>query len=1843
MPFDLSSAKPIESSGFDLSSAKPVEEQSGYQKAIALMKNRGMEIPKTSPEDIAKANKSAGRAALTLVAGIPGSIVSGLAGAESLVESAGASFLGKKGITIDTSLAEAQKAMEKVNSKIDFTKTDPEKKAVEMVGNVMMYPFKKTGEGLAGLTELVSTGDLRKASDVITGKSTGSNIAVPIVETIGEVGAMLLMPEAIKSGKGLAKNLKEFVKNPSSKPPWIETPREFQTSPFLSRETPMRSIIPPKPHDAIATTEQVKIEPPKERTHNAPNIANEAPIVPVVETIAKETPVRMTSLEETVKKMATEAITDESYALKLMADEIRNTSGVEKGTLGGETSHNIGSSNPQWFKDLNSTLKKQGKLNKGISREDFFDIVEKVNEKSTASLTEKQSEIYDYMTMAADKFKSEHTEFKEIADLKWMEDNGYEPMGGSKIVAADLAVGDKVLVKGEEFEFKRTNKEGNIILKDGKEVELDPFDSIIIDGIKRKESGRETQINQETENLAQPPASPPTAPGQDFEVATSERIPAETQKSTVEVPKTIRKASDVLADIKDALGEVGSIGEQKLTEKQIAARERLKKDMENFKDAAIKSGVSLVDHLTKQGFDKETIGKMMKFAPAETAKASTSSKTIKSESGEELKPHRTAERIEAEIVKALTEREALGDDIASYAVEEGMMKKQAKLGIKVATEDWESAKQMALGKKSAPEGVRPGTMVTTVSKMALERGDFDTLYELGTSKLAFDAAKEIAKGLKSFDQRMSDDPVTAMRDIMKKRSELIEKTTGKKPDTASYQVELEKVQAELKKTKEALDEYIAKTEKTAQEKVIDEIIEPKKKRELNPKEKYGAKNKIVKEDAYIKAKQELRRKLGLQLNIGFDPSLIADLTKIGAYHLEAGTRAFKPWSEKVIKDTGEWIKPHLDELWKSTKETFGKNFVEDISGKIEKAVSKGKGLPEIGIYANKLAKHFVSEGIKDRTKLIDSVHNVLKDIFPEITKRETMDAISGYGQYKLLDKSEAMANLRDLKGQMQQVAKLEDLQKKGAAQKTGIERRTPSDAERQLIKQVEEAKKKYGIQTVDKETQLKSSLDAIKTRLKNQITDLETQINTKEKLVKDKASVPYDAEATKLKARRDVLKKQYDEIFGKPGMTEVQKINMSLDAVRKSIKEYTRRIQEKDLTPSLRKKGVDSPELSKLREEREVLKKQYKDLKDAASPKRTPEQISMQKLKTRLANEIKHSEERVKNLDFTKKEKTPTPIDAELAKLKEENEIAKTTENALAKKAGVVTREEAANLVNLSKIMTDAKAEMERGGDRLKYGASKVAYENYIKDLSGENVPLKELAQNRVKEFGVTWKENKPRAVIDAVKDSAKFIADNSVAIVATLDNSFVGRQGIKTLMTHPSAWYPTFTKSFVDFAKAMGGKNTHDILMADIYSRENFLNGKYDKAKLLTKFEEQYPTLLPERVPIGGRVLKASEQAFTNAGMRMRADLFDLFEKYARENGVDTNNPKWINDFGKITNSLTARGRWGVRGEPAFVRLFMWAPKMLKANLDVLTAHGATSGLETGWGKGMAKREAATNLLKIVGITATVIAIANALKPGSAELDPRSSDFGKIKVGDTRFDITGGASSIVTLAARLLTNTKKSATTGVAMPYGIGYGADTRLDAFSNFMLNKTTPPAGVVRDLLKGENWKGEPFTWGDSLYDAFTPIILRQTIDLKDNASADRIAGVIADGLGISSTSFTKKPKEYFSDELMKAIKYGKPVPENIKKEFKENIKEGKLSFDEFMKAYKQKSKDGDPLITAAKRLSVDDSMIFYAAQNKEKRKTIAPVIMDKLLKAHKNKQIPPEKMNEYLEKIKEINQN
>lgn len=1117
------------------------------------------------------------------------------------------------------------------------------------------------------------------------------------------------------------------------------------------------------------------------------------------------------------------------------------------------------------------------------------------------------------------------------------------------------------------------------------------------------------------------------------------------------------------------------------------------------------------------------------------------------------------------------------------------MKDQAERAQQLLDADYEKAKRMAMGQEYPPEGLREASVYEAVKIRALREGDVETLRRLATESTVPRRLSEYGQAIKAADSRIMDDPVKVMQDVAETRAEKSAKKYGKTDPELVKQVA--KLSEELEKTKQALDEQMAKAETKGTVDGVDELIKTEAKPKVE-KKVYGSDNQIVNIDRYNQAKAELRKMLGgTQLNVGIDPTIAAKVTEIGVFHLEAGVRQFKNWSNRMVADVGAWVKPHLKDIWENAKGTVHKATLETTTKKIKESVERGNELPEIGLLVQKLAKHFVAQGVKDRVKLVTEVHNVLKDIILDITPRETADAISGYGKYKQLSKDDVSLTLRDIKGQLQQVSKLEDLESRKPPLKTGVERRIPSDEERRLIKQVEEAKKKYGIQTTDKETQLKSSLDAIKTRLTNQIADLTKEISTKQKIVKEKHEVPLDQEANALKVKRDALKKERDEIFAKPKQTASekyeqarkkalerqiellekqitakekvtkQKMQLSMDkktadlvskrdrlqkayadlfgpteatkeqrikaattALVHSIAEYTRRINAKDISPLNKKRDpLHTKELDQLRAERDLLKEQFQTLRDIANPKKTPEQIALQSLKTRLKNEAKKFGEKLDNLNFTKPQRKSVVLDAEGLKIKAEHERLKTAYQTLAEKVGTVTKEEAVLLVTLSKEVARTRSVMEQGGNRFYYGAAKVTYENYVKQLKGENAPIKQMLQDRWQEAKTTWKENKAQAIWDGLKDTIQTLTDNSIAMVATLDNSFLGRQGLKTLMTHPSAWWPGAVRSFTDFGKTLKGKNAHDLLMIDIYSRPEYLNGEYQRAKILPKSEEQYPQNLPERIPGLGRVFKASEYAFTGSGIRMRTDLYDLLSKRAKENGVDMASKQNVEGLGKLINSLTARGQWGERGEPAIIRIIMWAPKMLKANIDVLTMHNFGSGLPNPY----LRKQAAMNLFKIVAETATVMTIANALVPGSAEYDPRSADFGKIKVNNTRYDITGGAASIVTLAARIATQSTKNAR-GEVKDYGIGYGKSNSFDALINFLVGKTSPPTRFVVDWMKGKNWKGEKYTMGGAAYQAVTPIAVQNVIDLKDDASAEVVAGVILDGLGISSNTYENKKK-------------------------------------------------------------------------------------------------------------------
>jgi len=904
---------------------------------------------------------------------------------------------------------------------------------------------------------------------------------------------------------------------------------------------------------------------------------------------------------------------------------------------------------------------------------------------------------------------------------------------------------------------------------------------------------------------------------------------------------------------------------------------------------------------------------------------------------------------------------------------------------KLLNENYDSAIRIIEGKEKAPEGVFPEDVFTGVRVRAELKGDVDTLTKLLDSPLVAEATK-LGQRIQALYTANADSPFAVLKGIIKERSEAL-KRQGKEPVSPAKVAELEKALADKQK---AFDEYVAKAEEVKVNVAIDEIVKPKYKPVF--KEKYGAKNKVVTQEEYLKTKAELRSQFSSQLSAGLDPTIAAKLGKIGAYHLEAGTRVFADWSKRVIEDVGEWAKPHLKDIYKQATSNERKVTAEAFSGKITQALNKGKDKPDIGIFIQKLAKQLVAEGITDRNILVKEVHNILKDIIPDITPRETADAISGYGKYKQLSKDEISVQLRDIKGQLQQISKLEDLQSKGTAEKTGVERRTPSDEERRLIKLVDEAKKKYGIEITDPETQLRTKQETLRKRLINEASDLK---------------------------------------------------------------------------------------------------------------------------------------EKLKNMDFAKKENIKTVPDADMIKLKEARDIAKKNYRA-AQGTELITKEEIGTLVDLSKTMTDAKTVMEQGGDRFKYGAAKVVYERYIKALKGEDAPLKTQIKNKLAETKINFAENKIKAITGLLKDAITNISDISISLVASIDNSFLGRQGLNTLMTHPTVWAKAATKSFSDIYRTLvskhGGVAVRDALMADVYSRPNYLNGSYDLAKLIPKNEEQFPTSLPERIPIAGRVFKASENAFVNSAVRMRINTFDLLQDIAKKNGVNITDKVQIQEMGKLINSITARGDLGRLGEGGVIRLLLWAPKMLKGNWDVLTAHTGGAGLQTPF----ARQQARMNLIKIVGETAAVAAIINAISPGSVETNPLSSDFMKIKVGNTRYDITGGKGSIITLLARAITFSTKSTVTHKTTPLNSGkYGARTVFDVGMDFLANKTTPTARAATNIAKGRDFQGQKPTVGSVAYGLTTPISIQNFVGNfygKDaDGSVQAVIGSIVDIVGINANTY------------------------------------------------------------------------------------------------------------------------
>lgn len=309
---------------------------------------------------------------------------------------------------------------------------------------------------------------------------------------------------------------------------------------------------------------------------------------------------------------------------------------------------------------------------------------------------------------------------------------------------------------------------------------------------------------------------------------------------------------------------------------------------------------------------------------------------------------------------------------------------------------------------------------------------------------------------------------------------------------------------------------------------------------------------------------------------------------------------------------------------------------------------------DLGRIIQQLARAFVRMGIDERVPLVNAVHEVVKDILPEMEWRDTMDAISGYGKFTPLKKDDVSVRLRDLKGQMQQASKFLDMMQGKAPSKTGLERRTPSRLESEMQKMVNKAKKWFNIKTAGAD-RLKTALQTVKTRLRNQIADLEEQIASRVKKPNERVPGPTDAESKALTARRDELKAQFDQIFGKPELTDEQRVQRAIASVERQAAEIERQIREGDIFFAKRESRTPTtPELQAAQAKRDALKAQREYLRESIQPtqKLTPEERAVKGYQARLAKQIEDLQTRLAKADYSKKPRRPVPIDEATQRLR---------------------------------------------------------------------------------------------------------------------------------------------------------------------------------------------------------------------------------------------------------------------------------------------------------------------------------------------------------------------------------------------------------------------------------------------------------------------------------------------------------------------------------------------------------------------------------------------------------------
>lgn len=327
--------------------------------------------------------------------------------------------------------------------------------------------------------------------------------------------------------------------------------------------------------------------------------------------------------------------------------------------------------------------------------------------------------------------------------------------------------------------------------------------------------------------------------------------------------------------------------------------------------------------------------------------------------------------------------------------------------------------------------------------------------------------------------------------------------------------------------------------------------------------------------------------------------------------------------------------------------------------------------------------------------------------------------------------------------------------------------------------------------------------------------------------------------------------------------------------------------------------------------------------------------------------------------------------------------------------------------------------------------------------------------------------------------------------IKSSTDVSAVLRQGAFITFGRPVTAARVVPKMF----QALGNAETARSLNHSIKLRPNALDGSYAKGDLFLAPLESVKLAAQEELVMSRwahrvRVVKASNRAYVTFLNLLRADAFDAMKAAWETKGKLTDVE--LQQLGNYINIATGRGNLGkfsAAAEP--LALLFFSPRLATSRFQLLGGQpmwGGTARSRIGIAKEYGR------FLVGVGVFYALAQLAG-YKIGD---DPRSTDFGKIRVGNTMLDPLAGLSQTAVLSTRLTTGqTADLAGHVTSILADAPYGKPTVPDVLGRFLRTKLAPVPSTMLSTRTGKDLLGRPITVGSIARDLYMPLSIEDIL--------------------------------------------------------------------------------------------------------------------------------------------------